>query len=678
MDKVNLKTNTAQSIWWIYTLLLLAITWLYFGNLVHHGLDAHDNQTFRDNLAMAADPLHFFSLDKAQPSGRPTAELFKFAAFLIGGNNPAFFHLLPIGLHLLASLFLARLIYHLYSDLRIGLMTGFLFIIGVSHFQAIHHISALDYPLSLVLALAAALSYLRFVDGRGSRYFIGAIILIALSAGAHISSIVLIFFCFILHRRSIPKPWLWMLAMSLFALPAAMLALTAHTTTTWAALDARRAQDLLTLIPDIAGMYLWLLSRLFTTAYWHPVAATSTQPWEFYVGGCLLLGMAWLVWKKHLLAPWIAWALLSLAPFALITWDIVFLLPSGASRYLYLASVPTAFASAWALNEIRRLLAAHTARAHLAPYGVAFLLSVTSYFSLQQTEALSLYSSARSYVARGDSETGVAVLKQLFTSPHRGAVPEDEAYFLLCSAMPFLGEDPTPYLNIARIRFPEHLGLQTIAAALAQQAPGQSLRQLGEQQMQALYEQATARGEDQYFLRNLAAIYHNIGLGHIKHGDFAAAETMLQRTLQIHPDRANTRRILNRTYVQWAEALAEQRQDPVAILQRGVLFDPHHVATRLALGEHFFRLGAWTEASVQYRSILEIEQHSLAWFNLGLAELKQGRAHQGRRTIQQALAVFGFTEAKRVGAIAQLEKMMDQEGQNLIVGQILDSIRQFQ
>ena len=119
---------------------------------------------------------------------------------------------------------LARLVYYLHRDWSLSLITGFLFLIGVSHFQAIHHISALDYPLSLALGLGAALAYLRFADGQNGKYLVLSLALIVLSAGAHISAIVLLPIALLWHRRSIPGPWLWAAIIALCALPLIALA----------------------------------------------------------------------------------------------------------------------------------------------------------------------------------------------------------------------------------------------------------------------------------------------------------------------------------------------------------------------------------------------------------------------------------------------------------------------
>jgi len=147
------------------------------------------------------------------------------------------------------------------------------------------------------------------------------------------------------------------------------------------------------------------------------------------------------------------------------------------------------------------------------------------------------------------------VLKQLFDQPYRGMAPEDEAYFLLCSAMPYLSEDPTSYLSAGIERFPEHVGLQTVRAALDEQDSSETIRQRGEARMEELYLQELDSGKDQHFLRNLAAVYHNIGIGHAEQGHYKAAEKVLLRTLQIDSGRANTRRVLNRVYVEWVADL---------------------------------------------------------------------------------------------------------------------------
>ena len=159
-------------------------------------------------------------------------------------------------------------------------ITGLLFLVAVNHFQAIHHISALDYALARILGITAVLTYFRAVDYRSTWRIILALVLLTLSAGAHISTAVLLPFCLFTsfqRGQTLPKRWLGFLAIITIALPVVVLAITAHTTTTWAALSERMNQGFLELILDMAGMYLWNVGRLFTTAHWHPLVTNTRR-----------------------------------------------------------------------------------------------------------------------------------------------------------------------------------------------------------------------------------------------------------------------------------------------------------------------------------------------------------------------------------------------------------------
>jgi tetratricopeptide (TPR) repeat protein len=137
-----------------YLVAVLAVALLFFHELPLHGLDVHDTETFADNVAISGDFWHFFSADKQLASGRPLAELFKWLAYLVGGNDPAFFHLLPALLHTAVCLLVLPV------GLAVGLSppvaagTGLLFLVNTAHYQTLHHISALDYPLALLLSLS--------------------------------------------------------------------------------------------------------------------------------------------------------------------------------------------------------------------------------------------------------------------------------------------------------------------------------------------------------------------------------------------------------------------------------------------------------------------------------------------------------------------------------------------
>ncbi len=136
-----------------------ACGWIYFGALADHLLDTHDAETFRDNVAISNDFSFFFSSEKEVPSGRPTAELTKWLAFLAFGNDPKWFHLLSVCLHGLATVLLAVWIRQLGESRDFSWCAALLFFVNVGHFQAVQYISAMDYPLALSLALAFLISF---------------------------------------------------------------------------------------------------------------------------------------------------------------------------------------------------------------------------------------------------------------------------------------------------------------------------------------------------------------------------------------------------------------------------------------------------------------------------------------------------------------------------------------
>ena len=153
--------NTTRS-WWLYAASVAVLTAIFFASVTGHGIDNHDAETFYDNARISQDFSYFFSPDRQQITGRPAADLSKWLASLALGDSAAGFHLLVVAAHALAALLLARLVDVLYDNRLWAFASGLLFLVNVTHFQAVHHISALDYPLALCWGLAALLFFLRY------------------------------------------------------------------------------------------------------------------------------------------------------------------------------------------------------------------------------------------------------------------------------------------------------------------------------------------------------------------------------------------------------------------------------------------------------------------------------------------------------------------------------------
>ena len=148
-----------------------------------------------------------------------------------------------------------------------------------------------------------------------------------------------------------------------------------------------------------------------TTAHWIGVPLYERVALDLYIGAGVGLVLAVLAWRtKPPASLWAAWSLLALIPFLLMSLDPVLNDRVWTlTRYLYAASAGTSMLLTLALTRAGRTL---------GPWGPWFqggamaALLVSSYLALKQAEGLSLYSSGRNYVARGDIPTGVAQLKR--------------------------------------------------------------------------------------------------------------------------------------------------------------------------------------------------------------------------------------------------------------------------
>ena len=130
-------------------------------------MDMHDGQNLRDNIAISQDWRFFFSAKKEQRTGRPLAELVKYTGYVVWGNNPAISHILVVVVHTLSSFLLGMVAYRLNAGRWAALMAGMLFLANVGHSYAVQHISAVDYPLSVLLMLFGLLCYERHLsEGR--------------------------------------------------------------------------------------------------------------------------------------------------------------------------------------------------------------------------------------------------------------------------------------------------------------------------------------------------------------------------------------------------------------------------------------------------------------------------------------------------------------------------------
>ncbi|MGY8827091.1 MAG: tetratricopeptide repeat protein [Candidatus Latescibacterota bacterium] len=604
---------TTSRTWLIYAILVAVLSSLCFASVTDLLLDTHDDDTFRDHERIVQDFSFFFSPDKDQPTGRPTVELLKYVAFLIRGNDSASFHVLVVFFHALASFLLAWTAHRLGATLEISLTGGLLFLLNVSHYQAVYWISALDYPLALICSLGAVLCYVRYEEHKDLRSIYAFHTILPLGVLAHPSAVMIWFFCLYwswsqgaVLKTILPR----LLPFILLLVPTALLvySMSPRTTATWPLLNMH-ASDILALLLGMLRALLWLLSRLFTTAHWLSLPAYQLQKWELVLGAFALAGFSFLMWKKKgPLALWTTWIMLSFPPFLLLTESTITDLPAGPSRYLYPATAGTAILSAWLLDQLRSRLA------KMGDFIYVFLLIAllaSSSIYLHKAEAISLYTSGRFYLAKGDIETGTTQLQRAIA---RGPdiIDIEDAYVRLIMASFHQSEPIEPALQRAQQLFPDNIQFTIAHLVLDSASPDPLRRQQAQHSLYKLKDQGTG---NVYWI---AQYYKNLGDGFYTREEWDRAIDAYRQVLEFHPERMDV---------------------------------------RADLGWVLFLTNRFTQAIAEYKSVLQQGPHSETHFNLALAYLMRGDVDSTRAAYATGIEKYGRSSAEKLEVLQHLQRL---------------------
>ncbi len=591
-------------LWFSYALLLSALSIFFFAPVAQLGLDTHDAETFRDHARIDADFTFFFSCEKEQQTGRPFAELCKYAISLVVGNESVSFHWSVIVLHTLCAFLLALLAVRLGSKLPVALGGGLLFLVNIAHFQAVHLIAAFDYPLALLLSLAALLAYSRYLASGCLAALIGFYMLAVFAALSHLSAMAIWPFAFYLcWQRRAPlrnafkhlAPLAVLLALSL----ATNLALASHQTSTWDSLERYPQSNPFLLLLDLGQMLLWLGSRLVSTAHYLPITVYQLQTWELALGALSIGALCLLSYRRQL---WAAWTLLSLLPFITLTSQTLLDMPVGPSRYLYPASAGASLLLAQSLWQLKRSLA--------IPLLLALVAS--SLYSRPQTEALSRYTSGRSYIANADLHRGIDQLRRAATlAPH--SIDLEDTYIRLAVVVLDSASLAKPILNEALQHFPEH-GKFTVAREVFLALNGATPARTAAQKRLA-YLSRQSEGNAIW----IAKLCENAGRGYI------GRRAPLQA---------------------------------IAAYQLALEAAPHSQQARNQLGWLLFTQNRFEEAITHYQISLSEGPNAQAHFDMALTYLALGDGPTAEQIYADAFAQYGRTSAEHNGARSHLERFV--------------------
>ena len=330
-----LSLKDRPSTWATYLVLICALSCICFGYVVDHGLTDYDDYIYLNQGAKISED--FWNLFDAVGM-RPTTYLVVWLAHEIWGDHAGLYHLLSVCVHTMASILLAAVCRRLGASLECSFLAGALFLTTVAHFRAVLVISSLSYPMGLALGLIVVLVFRRIQDTSGATWLAKLLLPLAamLSALAHPAILgVLVFRLFTAYSRRED-----MRVSLVRLLPAGLLSSGAVFSLVYFYPDSIQTYQSIH-VPNptrIAEHFVWLTSRLITTAHWLPLPVYAYQRWELFVGFAATALLVFLGFRKgSTVSEWCVWTAVTILPFSNRLQSSFHEGTSGPSNYLYMA-----------------------------------------------------------------------------------------------------------------------------------------------------------------------------------------------------------------------------------------------------------------------------------------------------------------------------------------------------
>ena len=586
-----------RTTWAAYAFLMLLVTIIAFENLTTHDFwDGWDDWDIAADLAIMADnPAHMISSQKFFEEVRPPVDLVLLAGYLIWQDNPVGFHILHIGLHLMASLLLAYTLRRHGLDLELSFLSGLLFLINTAHFRALHWITITNYVLALIFSLMLLIFYTRFLDTQKKSNLALSILLLALAIFSHPSAVSITPFCIYLTWRRTNRVGQTLFASLPLALATPILIFLAFTASPGAPQNegAFVVPDLLRLPKNL----FWYLGRLITTACWITRGTVSNQAYPLEIVLGVVAVVATLILYRNRIFPvadWAVWMVLAILPFLN---NSIIRLAFGPSRQLYFASIGASVLTAWALrtgvHQFKSRLSSTTIRLVFICMLTGFV--ATSIFSLKRAEALSIYYAARGYAFRADNPDYHARAVQLFERSlnHAPDVVPLDLYTRLCQAGLASGKTYISYLQTALDQFPDHALLNMLMGISLFVEDDLKRHKQGEIYIQKALENAPNKDQ---LRQDIAVAYQNFAVYFNKQNDLVRATYLYLKALEFYPQYPLVLYSLGHIF-------RDQKQYDQAIeaFRKVLQINPQHKEALRLLADVLYRQGHAEEAIQTYK-----------------------------------------------------------------------------
>jgi tetratricopeptide (TPR) repeat protein len=654
----NVPQDLTKRIWLIYAIGLAAVAYVFYGSVGLLGLDVDDAQTFAANELLSQD-FAYIASPEVLFDGRPTRTLVTWLGYASWGNTLGAFHYFSAFVHYCTSFLIAVLCRQTGLSLPISFVAGFLFLIHVSHFQAIHWISALHYPLYLLFGLVFLCSYMRFSNTGRMRWMVASTCSLLIAIMAHIAALSFVVWGFYWSWRHSGKvqPHLSYFAIlgfisGLFGLLA--LSIASEHTDVWRVLLYMQTNLSDQLVNAMRNLLL-MSCRLLTMAHWAPYAMYKQHVWELYVGGFVLvvLAVAVLLLRCRFVEDWLAWIFLTLCPFlpAVLDPTVSSQLPQGPSRFLYAAAVGVSVLFAFGLFAIPKRL----------PRAVVLVVIIAfRYIGVKRVEAVSFYASGNSGFVGGESVRSIEQLRYAIDRAPE-MIPLNKAYLRLGETLLKSGQDPLPTLIEASNRLSDDVWIAVMLAAVKSMLDGEN-GEFGKAMLAELDNQFAKADQEDIFKRNVASHYLNISKYYAQQRHRDKAIRALQSAALYNPVKYQSAVLdMSMWYLKMADHAQNVGELEEALIdyRAALTLDGTNEAALVNYGWALYRLGRFELAKDQFGCALSVGDNKHAQFNIGLVNLAMGNVEEAEIAYALAIGKYGSMEGRKIGALHDLEELID-------------------
>ena len=607
----------------IYIVLMGILACIAYSHLPGLPIEGEDSEYMADAETVWNNPSRLFSPENVHP-GRPVVQIVFIVGHVLLGQKSRCLPWIARCPSPFASIRLFQTFVLSGVNTPVSMLSGAFFLLYAASFRNLQWIETLSYPLALIFLLEIMRIYLTWPDKRPWTNSILAILYVLLSIGTHPTSIFILGICVYIayeRTRSVRESVL-RIAPSFCLGGAGLVGLLVIYP------QAAQFQDM---SPDTGvERYFQYLGHLILYAFHLPVEMWDRSEGYWNTTPSLIAGMGYAALLLYLILKrkipiWALWTLLALLPF--ITKSDFYW------RYFYFATAGSSLVLGYCMYHAITRIAKLPLPKFVAPIiGTAIIgiLFASSIFAHKKAEAIALYSSGRSHLAREFLDEGIEYLTLALQKNARG-IPID-AYERLSLASFGEGKNPGHILFEGLKHYPDHpqhTPELNLMLGLSMYLDDTRITE-GKALVRKIYDSSTNKAELHALagtcLSNLAKYYSN-------KKNYEKALSICREALVFQPNHPKALFMLvpllfklNRT----DEAIQAARQ--------AIDIYPKDKDMPLSFFLILIEQNQYAEAEKVYRHYLTLEpQAPSAHYNLGVLILAQGRNEEALLHLQRAV-----------------------------------------